>query len=316
MAIVKRRLTFVAWTDASKKAPFDPIAAATTLAGIDSDELVLEHGDALTAVHVVDKGGDGKPTRLVLLALHSYDDRPLSYEPGQLAKAITIGKDQYTAWASHVSIWKDRIAAFDMYAAGPGLSRLSSYLRDQADAKVRFLPLYEQDLAQHLDNLEGLRAVEFSVHSPTRLARVGTGHGMFSDLVDNVRTRKVPSLRVSIGMGKKGPRDHYLHSEVTEDVLKLAEKAEEFFDALVISGKSKTEKTPSGKPKTVRFNLLSQRLHVARDLPRASDGGNVPDRTSCFKAINAARNQLDSTGALKSAVDARIRHDTGDDDDD
>jgi len=265
---------------------------------------------------VVDKGGDGKPTRLVLLALHSYDDRPLSYEPGQLATAITIGKDQYTGWATHVSIWRDKIAAFDMYTAGPGLSRLSAYLRDQADAKVRFLPLYEQDLAQHLKDLDGLRSVDFSVHTPSRLARVGTGHGMFSDLVDNVRDRKVPSLRVSIGMGKKGPRDAALHPDVTDDVLELAEKAEEFFDALVISGKSKTEKTPSGKPKTVRFNLLSQRLHVEHELPRATEGGNVPDRAKCFAAINAAREQLDGTGALKDAVDARMRHDAGDEDGD
>lgn len=315
MSSVKRRLTFVAWADGSKKAPFDPVAAAKTLVALDPGEVVLEHSEALTAVEVVDSGGDGRPTQLLVLALHGYDDRPLTYEPGQVTKAITIGEDQYTAWVSHVSIWSDKIAAYDMYAAGPGLSRLSSYLRDKADEKVRFLPLYEQDLAQRLADLDGVRAVDFSIHSPTRLARVGTGHGMFSDLVESVRAKKVPSVSVTVGVGRKSASDAYLDPEITDDVLDLAEKAEEFFDALVISGKSKAVLTARGKPKTVRINLLSQRLHVERDLPRIAGGGNLPEAAACFSAMDAARAQLDKTGALESAVDARLQLDASEDGD-
>ena len=86
----RRRLVFSAWANAVEKHPFDRLAAAKALSELAPDELVLEHGEALTAVELIENGSDDKPTRLRLLALHDAANAPTSAH-GQGASLINLG---------------------------------------------------------------------------------------------------------------------------------------------------------------------------------------------------------------------------------
>jgi hypothetical protein len=93
---------------------------------------------------------------------------------------------------------------------------------------------------------------------------------------------------------------------LSDEILQIADKAEQFFDSLVVSGKSKTETTPAGNPKTVTVNLLSQRLQVQVSVERDPEGGNVPDADAIYKALIDARQQLDKDRTLAKAVEGRL----------
>lgn len=109
-----------------------------------------------------------------------------------------------------------------------------------------------------------------------------------------------------MGMGRKSKRDAYLPPDVADEVVGLADKAEQFFDALVIRGKSKTQKTAAGNPQTVEVNLLSRRLHVTADLPRDSNNRSAVEQDAAFDALADARSQLDADHKIADAVEARI----------
>lgn len=113
-------------------------------------------------------------------------------------------------------------------------------------------------------------------------------------------------MRVSIGMGRKSPHNAYFDNELTEHILKVADKAEQFFDSLYVSGSSRIEKTKTGKPKTVTLNLLSQRLHIGRDLPGNPAGGDVRQTRAAYQALISARRRLDESGALQEAAELRL----------
>ena len=85
---LKRRLVFSAWADAIEKRPVDRIAAAEALSNLEPDEVVLEHGEALTAVEVIKRGSEDKPTRLRLLALHDATSAPSAWRAGEGASVI------------------------------------------------------------------------------------------------------------------------------------------------------------------------------------------------------------------------------------
>lgn len=302
VAGLQRKLTFSAWADASESASFDRIAAAEAMRDLDLDEQVLRHGDALTAVEVIQVGTSEKPTRLQLLALHDAETAPSAWGPGQGATVIDLGQGRYSAFITHVSIWPSKIAAHDGHANAPGLGRLSTYLAQQAEERVVFRALYEQGLSEQLDDLEGIRGVAFGIYSPHKKQAAS---GMVESLLPRLAP-KVPAVRVSLGMSRRSPRDAYLPPELADEVFELADKAEQFFDALKIRGRSKTVKTPAGKPKTVEVNLLSQRLHVPVEVPRDAENLSVPDRKQVFRALSRAHRELQASGKLAAAVEARI----------
>jgi hypothetical protein len=297
-----RRLTFSAWADLSEKHPFNRLAAAEALSKLKPADLVFGHTDALTAVELVQKGDASTPTYLQLLALHDAQSAPSSWGPGQGASLINLGTGQYSAFITHVAIWDNKIVAHDAHANAPGLGRLAAYLMDKAEGRVAFRALYEQGLANQLSDLEGLRGLDFAIHNPHKLQNAT---GMLGSLIPQVSS-KVPSIQVSVGMGRRGPRDAYLPDDIAKDVHEIADKAEQLFDTLKIKGKSKTEKTPAGKPKTVELNLLSHRLHVVRELPRDKDNPGIPDQAAVFGALSSAHDELRTTEALEKAVEARL----------
>lgn len=303
---IDRRLTFYAWSDTNEKHPFDRLAAAVAVASLDNSEVVLDHGeDELTAVEIVAAGKAGSPTRLLLHALHGPGSRPSEYGPGVGTRTIQIGRGRYTAFTGHVSIWEDKIAAVDMHANCPGFGRLSAYFRRRADQKVVFRPLFAQETAEKLKDLEGIRGIDFSIHELHKVNQARR-KGMLRSLLPS---RKFPSIHVAAGMSRREPRDAYFEPEVEEELFALADTAEQFFDRLVIRGLSKTEKTPTGQKKSVEVNLLSERLHVATSLEDDPENVSLPARDLVFGEIDRARRQLDRGGRLAAAAEARLAFD-------
>jgi hypothetical protein len=300
---IPRRIIFSAWADASENDPFDRLAAADALAALPHEEAVLEHGPALTAVELIRRGDETKSTRLRLLALHDARSAPSSWRAGEGASVIDFANGRYSAFITHVSIWPNKIVAHDHHANAPGLGRLGVYLWHRAEQKVRFRALYEQDLVEQLEDLDGIRGLEIGIHTPHK-AQTSTD-GMVGALLPRLAP-KVPSFRVGMTMGRKGPQDAYLDPEVAELVYEISDQAEQLFDSFKITGKSKTEKTPKGRPKTITINMLSKRLNVELDLPRDTENPSVPQEAALFKAATNAKRELQDGGDLAAAVEARL----------
>lgn len=303
---ISRRLTFVAWAGASDNHPVDLSAIESSLDSIDPNEQILAHGDALTAVDRFKVApGRGEPCRFQLLALHDHDTAPSEWGPGAGATPISLREGSYTAFITHVMIWPDLVAAFDRHPNAPGLSRLATYIKELTGERIVFRALYEPGMKERLEDLRGSRTIEYAIHDPHRKASLAGHGGMFNNLLP-AWFQQVPSLRVRVAMGRKGRRDAYLPDDLHDDVIAMADHAEEFFDSLVISGHSETEQTPAGNPKTVKVNLLSERLHVAVDLARHSELRSLPGRKAVYDALRDARRDLDRNGKLEEAVEARI----------
>jgi hypothetical protein len=306
---VQRRLTFYAWANTSEKLPFQRVKAAKALGKLDDDEVVLEYAeDSLTAVEIVDVGSATTPTRLLLHALHGPGSRPSEWGPGLGSRTIRIGKGRYTAFTSHVAIWEDKVAAIDMHANAPGLGRLASYMWKQATERVVFRPLYEQETAEKLEDIDGIRGIDFGIHDPHKIARARK-RGMLKSVLPN---RKFPSVRVSAGMSRADAHDAYIDDDLAAEIFEIADVAEQFFDTLKIRGLSKTEKTKTGQKKSVIVNLLSERLHVERKLASATGNPGLPQQAKTFKALDEAREELEADDALEAAVEARLSLDESD----
>jgi len=300
---VDRRLTFYAWADTNQKHPFDRLAGAKQLKNVPKGEIVFDDGrEGLTAVEVVSVGTANTPTKLLLHALHGPGNRPSDYGPGEGTRTIQIGNGRYTAFTGHVLIWEDKVAAIDVHANSPGLGRLAVYFRRLADERVVFRPLFNQAMSEQLKDLEGIRGVDLAIHDPHKIVQARK-RGTLRSLIP---PRKFPSIRVSAGMSRKEPKDSYLEPEIENEVLELADSADQFFDRLIVRGNSKTEKTSTGKPKSVRINLLSERLHVAESLTADEENPSLPKRDAAFSRLAAARKSLDATGELEDAVEARL----------
>ena len=299
----KRRLVFYAWADTNENHPFQRIAGAAALGALSDDKVVLTHGeDYLTAVEVVDPVTGRTPTRLVLHALHGPGSRPSQWGPGEGAKSIRIGRGRYTAFSSHVVLWGDKIAALDAHANAPGLGRLSAYFMRQATERVCFRALYEQETADRLRDLDGIRGVEFSIHEPHKIQRA-RARGMLGSVLPR---RHFPSVHVSAGMSRKEPEDAYIDDELAEELFSLADDAEQYFDRIKIRGLSKTERTATGKKKSIEVNLLSERLQVEDSLEEARGNPSMPAQEAVFAALDSARRELQRGGRLAAAAEARL----------
>lgn len=304
---VNRRLTFYAWADTNENHPFDRLNAATIVGALDSGDIVLDHGeDALTAVEVVAVGSDHEPTNLLLHALHGPGSRPSEWAPGQGTSEIRIGQGRYTAFTCHALIWKDKVAAIDMHTNGPALGRLAAYFWKQASERVVFRPLYNPEAAERLKDLDGIRGFDFSIHDPHKVNEARK-RGLLESLLPK---RKFPSIHVSAGMSKKQPHDAYIDDELADELFKIADIAEQFFDRITIRGLSKTQKTKTGKKRSVEINLLSERLMIESSVDNDSRNPNMPDQEGVFAALSEARKKLEKGDRLGKAVEARLSLDT------
>lgn len=303
--MIRRKLTFSAWQSALTKRDFDRVAAAAEIKALPQDEAILEHDGAMTSVVVIAEGSDTKPTVFQVLALHDEANRPNAWEFGKPATTITLPSGTYTAFITHVVLWPSFVAGHDMWANAPGLGRLAIFVARRTDERVLFRPLYDPSLAERLDDLRGWRGVDIAIHDPEK-RQAAKRLGILGGLLDT----KVPTFHISMGMGRKGPRDAYLDPAVADQILSEISNAEELFDGLIIRGHSKTEKTKAGNPKLVEINLLTERLHEVVDLPADVTATNLPDATETIRELNRARRRMDNDGRLAKALEARIGVDT------
>lgn len=305
-----RRLVFYAWANSNEDHPFQRIAGAEALVALPENEIVLDHGDDyLTAVEVVDVGNEHAPTKLLLHALHGPGSRPSAWGPGEGARSISIGDNQYTAFSSHVAIWGDSIAALDAHANAPGLGRLSRYFMRRAEERVVFRALFDQDAARRLEDLDGIRGVDFAIHDAHKIERA-RANGMLSELIPK---KKFPSIQVSAGMSQKDAHDDYIDDAVAEEFFELADHAEEFFDRVKIRGLSKTLRTKTDKKQSITVNLLTERLAVTKGLDADIENPSMPERDGVFLALDTARNELEADGdKLVQAAEARLAFDAAD----
>jgi hypothetical protein len=299
-----RRLVFNAWANSNDNHPFQRTAGAEALAALPVDETVLDHGDDfLTAVEIIAIGTEREPTQLLLHALHGPGSRPSRWGPGEGARSISIGENQYTAFSSHVALWADNIAALDAHANAPGLGRLSRYFFSLARERVVFRPLFEQDAARRLEDLDGIRGVDFAIHDAYKVERA-RANGMISELMPR---KEFPSIQVSAGMSQKNAHDDYIDDAVADELFELADNAEQFFDRIKVRGLSKTLRTKTGQKQSIVVNLLTERLQVTKALDADVDNPSMPGRDGVFRALTAARRELEDDGnKLASAAEARI----------
>lgn len=298
---IKRRLAFSAWQPASQGATFDRIAVARQIGSLRPDELICEKAERLTAVRIIAGGSDTAPTRLQVLALHDETNRPTAWAHDSGVTTIELDTGVYTAFASYVALYQDKIVVHDDWANSPGLGRLATFIADKTDQRVLFRRLYHPSLAEQLEDLQGWRGIDFSIHDPHKLERA-SGLNLFSRL----STPRVPSIRVSLGMGRKGPRDAYLEPGLVEELLGVADRADEFFDTLVIRGHSRTQLDHRLRPRLITVNVLNERLLVEAHLKRDDEARNLPTQAAAFSAFDGERDRLRSEGLLERAVEARF----------
>jgi hypothetical protein len=298
--MVQRQLVFYKWDSINTKSLFEPHHALTELhdkISGDPDFAVMEHDEVTTAVAVVSPGSEHTPTKLQLLALRNEDNRPSQWKPGEGLTALSMPKDWYPSDVTHVVIWPDGIAAQDMHPNAPRLGRLSFYLRHQVQAYVSFEPLYQPDMFTQLQRLRGrLRGVEISM---TRPEYVNASSGAFGTLLPSVFGSRVPSVAVRLGMGRRGPRNHFLDGAMEEAVFQIAEDAHDTVDRLIVFGKDPTTN------KTERINLLSERLQERVDIPARADAPALPETDGVFTALAAACQRFRGEGLFEKAIQAQ-----------
>jgi hypothetical protein len=275
--------------------------AATRIASLPKAEAILEHDGAMTSVVVIDAGSTVKPTIFQVLALHDEADRPNAWEFGSPARTITLPTGTYTAFVTHVVLWRGHVAGHDMWSNAPGLGRLALFIARRTDERVLFRPLFDPSLRDRLDDLRGWRGIDIAIHDPEK-REAAKRLGLFGGLLST----RVPTIHVTMGMGRSGPRDAYLDPDVADQVLAEINNAEDLFDGLVIRGHSKSMTTPAGRPKLIEINLLTERLHEVVDLPADGDATNLPDPGKTVRALTNLRRKMHNDGRLGKALEARI----------
>jgi hypothetical protein len=284
---VRRKLTFYAWKNGLKKQPFDRLAAAKTVKKLEGKkEVIADIDGSLSAVLVQAVGTDTTPTRFLLLPLRDFDNRPLRFRPGTNLQAISLGENDYTSDVSHVVIWPDGYAAYDAHGFAPGPNRLGMYLREKAEERVAFFALYDRELIKYLRSLKGLTAIEFSITNSDKGQRAAdTQKGIFEGLL-SARKRTPESVSFGQRISTGGRKGQTLDEEFEEDILELAERADDYFDSLHVTGIDPQTK------KSVTINVLQTRLHVEVEMPRAQGGGDAPNPKTCFSELDKAKTKL------------------------
>lgn len=294
--MLKRRLIFHRWGSVLGRPDFNPPAVASSLMGsvlADSDFAILDDGEAVTAVEVVDVGSENSPTNLRLFALRGANDRPFKWDSAGSVSPISLRDHEYPADVSHVSLWPDGVCAHDYAKNVPRVSRLSLFLRRKLNSHVKFDALYREDMVEKLKAMEGhMRSVEVAM---TQRHPDGSG-AVFGTLIPENFGRRAPSIRFTLGMGRYGPRDRYLDRETEEQVIALAERADDFVSNMIIRGKNHA----SGRVEAI--NLLHERLQVEAEFRHSTSVASMPDPGEVFLALDSAYKAFQRDGKIDSAV--------------
>lgn len=284
---VKRKLTFYAWQDGLKRQKFERLAAAKAVKALEGKpEMIADIDGSLVAALVQAVGTDTDPTCFLLLPLRDYDNRPLHFRPGTNLQAIALGAGDYTSDVSHVVIWPDGYAAYDAHGFAPGPNRLAMYLREKAEERVTFLALYDRELIKYVRSLKGLTAVEFSISNSEKGQRAADSEkGIFEGLL-SARKRTPESVSFAQRISTGGRKGQTLDDEFQEDILELADRADDYFDSLRVTGIDPHTK------KSVTINVLQTRIHAEAEMPRAKGGGDAPNPRTCFSELEKAKAKI------------------------
>ncbi|MGW1136968.1 hypothetical protein [Streptomyces zhihengii] len=294
--MLKRSLVFHRWGSVHGKPNFNPRDVATNLintVAADSDFAILDSGDAVTAVEVVDVGTGDSPTNFRLFALRGAEDRPFKWDSAGSVSPISLRDHEYPADVSHVSLWPNGICANDSEKNVPRISRLSLFLRRKLASYVTFDALYRKDMIDKLNAMKGqMRSVEVAMVQQ----HGDNANGVFGTLIPENFGRRAPSIRFTLGMGRYGPRDRYLDSETEEQVFALAEQADDFVSNMIIRGRNHA----SGRVETV--NLLHERLQIQAEFRNSASVPSMPDPGEVFSALDSAYKEFQRDGKIASAV--------------
>lgn len=294
--MLKRRLIFHRWGSVNGRADFNPRDVALNLSSAiagDGDFAILNDGDAVTAVEVVEAGSGDSPTNLRLFALRAANDRPFKWDSAGSVSPISLRDHEYPADVSHVSLWPNGICAHDYAKNVPRVSRLSLFLRRKLNAHVKFDALFREDMLEKLSAMQGqMRSVEVAM---TQRQPDGAG-GVFGTLIPENFGRRAPSIRFTLGMGRYGPRDQYLDGETEEQVFALAEQADDFVTNMIIRGRNHA----TGRVETV--NLLHERLQVEAEFRNSPAVPSMPNPDEVFLALDRTYKEFQRDGKLASAV--------------
>jgi hypothetical protein len=293
--MLKRRIIVGGWSSVYGQSAFDIVDVAAALTSLTTADVVDE--DYLTAVGFHEAPTASRPLKIQFLSLREYADRPLQYTPGQSLTAVPLPVGYYTADAAHMLIWPDGFFAYDHHGNSPRPGRLSHYLRRKLQRYVTFETYYDPHVVNQLQDIRGqMRTVEFGMADPDR---VNQDRGAFGSLVPAVWGERTPSISVKIGMGRHRARNTYLDGAIEEEVLRIAESADQLVDTLIIAGRSRS----TGR--MTRLNLLKETLGEDVEISPAVADSSLPDPDHAFTEIQRIFNNLRESGALDTAVHAR-----------
>ncbi|MBI0298535.1 hypothetical protein JBE04_29755 [Streptomyces sp. PRKS01-29] len=299
--MLKRKLVFYRWSSVAGRTVFDPPAVAQRLAqeiAADSSSQMVEKDGVITAVEVVEPGGDRGPAKFRVLALRGEEDRPFKWDPDGSIGPISLLANEYPADATHISIWPDGYCAHDMGRYSPRLSRLAFFLRQRLREYVQFDPLYDQEAFRRLKEMEGqFRSFELAMTKPEYATR---GRGTFGNLWPAVAGEELPSVRVSLGMGRYGPKDRYIDQHIEEELLELAAQASDLLTGMVVRGRSRRTN------RVEEVNLLTDRLSTEVELPQRADIPSAPRVESVFFELEQAYKDFKRRGVFETTSTAEL----------
>lgn len=301
--MLKRKLVFYRWTSLIGRSDFEPDAVAVRLAqeiAADPDYQMVDKDGVITAVEVVDAGGGREPAKFRVLALRGVDERPFKWNPSASISPISMLADEYPADATHVSVWPDGYCAHDLGRYSPRVSRLSFFLRQKMQEYVHFDPLYDQDAFRRLQEMKGqFRSFDLAMTKPEYATRE---RGTFGNLIPAVVGEELPSVRVTLGMGRYGRKDRYIDQHLEDELLDVAIRASDLLTGMVVRGRS------SRTNRVEEVNLLTERLSSEVELPRRSDIPSAPDVDSVFFELEQCYKDFRRRGVFETTSTAELMH--------
>lgn len=308
MADLDRRLVFSEYRDLASDSPFDRLCLADRFAELDDQLRPLSSGAFAFDVLLVEPGDDETPTRFQILRLRDYDNRPYVYAPGQTPVPVNIRSHESIIDVAHVVMWPDGYVAIDQGGHAPPLSALQRFLPTRCGQYVRFVPLYDRQVVERLKAIrKGVRRVEIGVENASKTQQeLDKQLPPLRGLFGLVRGNEGITFKSEIKVDRRGrgARSRVLPEHVSEQLLLDAEEAQSYLDTYRVSGITST-----GKRDTV--DLISEKLHVPKKIPRAAAGGHMPDSDAAFDAIFSARKELDRRGALDAAARGTLSDESG-----
>ncbi|WP_406453652.1 hypothetical protein OG782_22390 [Streptomyces sp. NBC_00876] len=301
--MLKRKLVFYRWASVASRNTFEPSVVAERLAqeiAADREYQMVEKDGVITAVEVVDAGGGREPAKFRVLSLRGVEDRPFKWDPNSSIGPLSLLADEYPADATHVSIWPDGYCAHDMGRYSPRVSRLSFFLRQRMLEYVQFDPLYNEDAFRRLEEMKGqFRSFDLAMTKPEYATR---DRGTFGRLWPAVAGEELPSVRVTLGMGRYGPKDRFIDQDLEDELLELAANASDLLTGMVVRGRNRRTNRAD------QVNLLTERLAAEVELPHRTDIPSAPRVDSVFFELDQAYKDFRQRGVFEATSTAELMH--------